>query len=58
MENIEDQTEFLSKMLELIPDLEANGPAISSVVSTYSDMETYDIAMKKIVQFIYDKCHI
>jgi hypothetical protein len=40
MENIEAQKEFLSKMLKLIPDLESNGPAISSVVSTYSDMET------------------
>ena len=45
-------------MLELIPDLELNGPAISSVVSTYSDMETYDVATKNIVQFIYDICHI
>jgi len=49
MENIEAQKEFLSKMLKLIPDLESNGPAISSVVSTYSDMETYDISTKKII---------
>ena len=49
MENIEAQKEFLSKMLKLIPDLESNGPAISSVVSTYSDMETYDVATKNII---------
>jgi hypothetical protein len=49
MENIEAQKEFLSKMLELIPDLESNGPAISSVVSAYSDMETYDILSKIVV---------
>lgn len=49
IENIEAQKEFLSKMLELIPDLESNGPAISSVVSTYSDMETYDVATKNII---------
>ena len=48
-ENIESQKEFLSKMLELIPDLESNGPAISSVVSVYSDMETYDILSKNII---------
>ena len=45
-------------MLELIPDLEANGPEISSIVSAYSDMEEYDIHTQKIIQFIYDKCHI
>ena len=49
MENIEAQKEFLSKMLELIPDLEANGPEISSIVSTYSDMETYDVSTKNII---------
>lgn len=49
MENIEAQKEFLSKMLKLIPDLESNGPAISSIVSMYSDMETYDISTKKII---------
>ena len=49
MENIESQKEFLSKMLELIPDLESNGSAISSVVSAYSDMETYDILSKNII---------
>lgn len=49
MEIIEAQKEFLSKMLKLIPDLESNGPAISSVVSTYSDMETYDVATKNII---------
>lgn len=43
IENIKAQKEFLSKMLKLIPDLESNGPAISSIVSTYSDMETYDV---------------
>jgi len=48
-ENIEFQKEFLSKMLELIPDLESNGPAISSVISAYSDMETYDILSKNII---------
>jgi hypothetical protein len=48
-ENIESQKEFLSKMLELIPDLESNGLAISSVVSSYSDMETYDILSKNII---------
>ena len=36
-------------MLELIPELESNGPAISSVVSAYSDMETYDILSKIVV---------
>ena len=49
MENIEAQKEFLSKMLKLIPDLESNGPAISSIVSMYSDMETYDVATKNII---------
>ena len=49
MENIEAQKEFLSKMLELIPDLEANGPEISSIISTYSDMETYDVSTKNII---------
>lgn len=34
-------------MLRLIPDLELNGLAINSVVSAYSDMETYDILRKK-----------
>jgi hypothetical protein len=58
MENIEAQKEFLSKMLKLIPDLESNGPAISSIVSMYSDMEIYDVSTKNIVQFIYDICHI
>lgn len=48
-ENIESQKEFLSNMLKLIPDLESNGPAISSVVSAYSDMETYDILSKNII---------
>lgn len=43
------QKEFLSKMLELIPDLESNGSAISSVVSAYSDMETYDTLSKNII---------
>ena len=38
-ENIESQKDFRSKMLKLIPDLESNGLAISSVVSAYSDME-------------------
>ena len=37
-------------MLELIPDLELNGLAISSVVSAYSDMETYDILRKNVVR--------
>jgi hypothetical protein len=36
-------------MLEIIPDLELNGLAISSVVSAYSDMETYDILSKNII---------
>lgn len=49
MENIESQREFLSKMLELIPELELNGLAISSVVSAYSDMKTYDILSKNAV---------
>jgi hypothetical protein len=49
IENIEAQKEFLSKMLKLIPDLESNGPAISSIVSMYSDMETYDILTKNII---------
>lgn len=47
--NIESQREFLSKMLELIPDLESNAGEISSVVSAYSDMETYDVATKNII---------
>jgi len=47
--NIEYQKEFLSKMLELIPDLESNAGEISSVVSAYSDMETYDVATKNII---------
>lgn len=51
MENIEAQKEFL-------PDLEENGPKISSIVPTYSDMEIYDVSTKNIIQFIYDKCHI
>ena len=34
-------------MLKLIPDLELNGLAISSVVSVYSDMKTYGILSKK-----------
>lgn len=37
-------------MLELIPELESNGLAISSVVSAYSDMETYDILSKNVVR--------
>ena len=45
--NIESQKEFLSKMLELIPDLESNDIAIRSIVFEYSDMETYDILRKK-----------
>jgi len=49
MENIEAQKEFLSKMLELIPDLESNAGEINSVVSAYSDMETYDVATKNII---------
>jgi hypothetical protein len=36
-------------MLKLIPDLESNGPAFSSVISAYSDMETYDILSKIVV---------
>jgi hypothetical protein len=36
-------------MLKLIPDLELNGLIISSVVSSYSDMETYDILSKNII---------
>ena len=51
MENIEAQKEFLSKMLVLIPDLELNGPAISNVVSTYSDMETYDVSTKNVARW-------
>jgi hypothetical protein len=47
--NIESQKEFLSKMLELIPDLESNAGEISSVVSEYSDMEMYDVATKNII---------
>ena len=38
--NIESQREFLSKMLELIPDLESNTEEVSSVVFTYSDIST------------------
>lgn len=49
-ENIESQKEFLLKMLELIPELESNGLAISRVVSAYSDMETYDILSKNVVR--------
>ena len=49
MENIKAQKEFLSKMIKLIPDLEENGTEISSIVSTYSDMETYDVATKNII---------
>jgi len=49
-ENIESQKEFLLKMLELIPELESNGLTISSVVSAYSDMETYDILSKNVVR--------
>ena len=49
IKNIEAQKEFLSKMLKLSPDLESTGPAISSVVSTYSDMETYDVLTKNII---------
>jgi len=48
-ENIESQREFLSKMLELIPDLESNAGEISIVVSSYSDMETYDVSTKNII---------
>jgi hypothetical protein len=48
-ENIESQKEFLLKMLELIPDLESNAGEISSVVSTYSDMETYNILSKNVI---------
>ena len=48
-ENIESQKEFLSKMLELILDLESNGPAISSDISAYSDMEMYDILSKNVI---------
>lgn len=36
-------------MLELIPELESNAGEISSVVSAYSDMETYDVATKNII---------
>ena len=49
MEKLESQKEFLSKMLKLIPDLESNTEEISSVVLEYSDMETYDVATKKII---------
>lgn len=36
-------------MLRLIPELESNAGEISSVVSTYSDMETYNILSKNVI---------
>ena len=56
--NIESQKEFLSKMLELIPDLESNAGEISSVVSAYSDMETYDVSTKNIIFMSKDNLKI